>query len=416
MKLATLAAQREVHQDPRRDAAPGTLTIPFARTVIPETARRAVDEVLASGWVTTGRRVLDFEAAFSAYTGARRSIAVSSCTAALELCLLALHLPEGSRVLTTTNTFCAAAAAILHAGHLPVLADVDEATGVPSADTIRRAVREVGGVDAMIAMHLGGYPVDVAEAAEAAGLPLDLVIEDAAHGLGAAVAGQGSQDIPGSQAPVGTISRATCFSFYATKNLAIGEGGMVTTADDALADELLAARLHGMSKDAWRRYLPGGGWRYDVALPGLKANLTDVQAAIGLSQLERFTADQDRRAEIAARYDVLLSGIPGLRLPLRPRGGRHAWHLYALRVEPAYPLTRDALIDELGRRGIGTSVHFIPLHHLTWHRRHAHLPSYGLPGADAVFETTLSLPFDHHLADRDVDAVCAALAEIGETR
>ena len=198
----------------------------------------------------------------------------------------------------TTDTFCGAAGAIAHAGLVPVLTDVDPRSALPTEDNIRNAVREVGGVLGDGVVHLAGHPVDVEAAAVAAGLGLDHVIEDAAHALGTEV---GSR-------PVGSISRATCFSFYATKNLAIGEGGMVTTDDDDFADTLVSTRLHGMSRDAWRRDVPGAGWRYDVAVDGLKANLTDVQAAIGRAQLRRFAADQARRVEVAARYDAQLVG------------------------------------------------------------------------------------------------------------
>lgn len=380
--------------------------IPFARTVIGPEARGAVASVLESGWVTTGQEVVAFEREFADYVGASRGVAVSSCTSGLELALRALGLAPGSRVLMTTNTFCGAAGAITHAGLVPVLADVDRWTAVPSEDHIRAAVREVGGVSAMVVVHLGGNPVDVEAAAAAAGLGLDRVIEDAAHALGTDV---GSRR-------VGSISRATCFSFYATKNLAVGEGGMVTTSDEDFAETLLRTRLHGMSRDAWRRYQPGGTWRYDVADDGLKANLTDVQAAIGRAQLRRFDRDQARRREVAARYDAQLSALPSISLPPRPVDGRHAWHLYAIRIHAGFPVSRDEVIERLNALGIGCSVHFIPLHRLTWHVNHCVLPSGGMPGADEVFSETLSLPFDQNLSDDDVDDVCAALWQMGDKR
>jgi perosamine synthetase len=381
-------------------------SIPFSRTVIGPDARSAVAQVLESGWVTTGQQVADFEREFADHVGAARGVAVSSCTAGLELALRGLCLARGSRVLMSTNTFCGAAGAITHAGLVPVLADVDPWTAVPTEEHIRAAVRDVGGVSAMVVMHLGGNPVDVEAAAAAAGIGLDHVIEDAAHALGTWVGTR----------PVGSISRATCFSFYATKNLAIGEGGMVTTLDEDFAEVMARTRLHGMSRDAWRRYSPGASWRYDVADDGLKANLTDVQAAIGRAQLRRFDTDQARRREVAARYDAQLSSLPWVSLPPRPVEGRHAWHLYAVRVHPGFPVARDELIDRLNDLGIGTSVHFIPLHRLTWHVEHCVVPAGGLPGADAVFATTLSLPFDQNLSDDDVDEVCAALWRIGGTR
>jgi len=377
--------------------------VPFTRTYISPEAGRAVLDVLATGWITSGQQVVDFEDEFARYVSADEAVAVSSCTAALELSLRALQLPPRSKVLMSTMTFCGAAAAIAHAGHVAVLADVDDVTGMPSPATAAAAARECGGVDALVVVHLAGLPTDVAAIAEAAGVPLHHVVEDAAHALGTWVG----------QTPVGSISRATCFSFYATKNLPIGEGGMVTTDDPDLAARIRQMRLHGMSKDAWRRYLPGGGWRYDVAVDGIKANMTDVQAAMGRAQLRCFDQMQARRRAVAARYDAALAWVPGLRLPPRPVDGTHAWHLYAVRVLPDYGVGRDELIDRLRERGIGTSVHFIPVHQLSWYRGQCVQPAAGLPGADGVFERTLSLPMDAIISDAEVDAVCAALAEEG---
>jgi perosamine synthetase len=366
----------------------------------------AVQDVLTSGWVTSGQGVVEFEREFAQYVGAARAVAVSSCTAALELALRGLGLRRSSKVLMSTTTFCGAAAAIRHAGLVPVLADVDPITAMPSAATVAAAARECGGVDALVVVHLGGLPTSVEELARAANLPMERVVEDAAHALGTFV----------DEAPVGTISRATCFSFYATKNLAIGEGGMVTTDDVELGDWVARARLHGMSKDAWKRYSPDGDWRYDVEVEGLKANMTDVQAAIGRAQLRRFDDTQARRAAVADRYDAGLAGVTGLGLPPRPVRGRHAWHLYAVRVRRDFGTSRDDLITLLRSRGIGTSVHFIPLHHLSWYSRVCVMPAGGFPGADAVFAETLSLPLDHVISDSEVDRVCAALDEIGDLR
>lgn len=377
--------------------------IPFTRTRICPEAGRAVLDVLDSGWVTTGQQVLHFERELADYVGAAYGVAVSSCTAALQLSLAALGLPRGSKVLMSTMTFCGAAGAISHAGLVPVLADVDPVTGMPSPATAAAAAREADGVDAMVVVHLAGLPTDVAAVAEAAGVPLERVVEDAAHALGTYVGGT----------PVGAISRATCFSFYATKNLPIGEGGMVTTDDEALADRLRVTRLHGMSRDAWRRYLPGGGWRYDVEADGLKANLSDIEAAIGRAQLRHFDHAQAHRERVAARYDSRLADVPGIGLPARPRSGRHAWHLYAVRVRPEYGLARDRLIEQLRDRGIGTSVHFIPVHQLSWYRHECVMPRGGFPGADEVFAQTLSLPMDQVITDDEVDAVSAALVELG---
>jgi dTDP-4-amino-4,6-dideoxygalactose transaminase len=378
--------------------------IPFATSVISEDARIAVARVLASGWVTTGPEVAEFEREFAAWVRADHAVAVSSCTAAIELALRALRLPVGARVLTSTMTFCGAVHAIVHAGLQPVLADVSPDTLMPDPSTVAEAAERAGGVHAMVVLHFAGHPAPVAEMAEAAGLGMDHVIEDAAHALETMVG----------DSPVGTISSATCFSFYATKNLPIGEGGMVTTMDSRIADFVRRARLHGMSRDAWRRYLPGSAWRYSVEMPGLKANMTDIQAAIGRAQLGHLPAWQERRAAIAEQYDGRLRDFPGLRMPARPGAGRHAWHLYVARVGPEFPLDRDTVITELAERGIDCSVHFIPIHHQPYFRRLLGQDiASEFPVADAVFPEIVSLPLHPALTDDEVDRVCDAIADVG---
>jgi dTDP-4-amino-4,6-dideoxygalactose transaminase len=374
--------------------------IPFANAEIVPEAQEAALRVLRSGWLTMGPQTQGFERELAAYLGAPHVIAVSSGTAAVELALRALHLPPGAAVLTPSLTFCGAVAPILREGLRPVLVDVDDRTFLPTPDTVAAAARRAGRPAAMIVQHMGGHPADVAELAEAAGLARSAVIEDAAHGLAA----------QGPEGPVGATSQAACFSFYATKNLPIGEGGAVATCDAAVADHVRSARLHGMSKDAWRRYLPGGSWRYDVTEPGMKANITDMQAAIGRAQLRRLPAWQARREELAARYDAALAGVPGLLLPPRPARGRHAWHLYQVRVGPDYGLSRDELIEALTRRGIGTSVHFIPVHHLSgFAAALGRQECQSVPVTDQVADEILSLPMYPALTDDDVDRVTDAL-------
>lgn len=377
--------------------------IPFARSQVAPEAVDAVVKVLRSGWLTTGPEVAAFERDLADSVGARHAVAVASCTKAIELALRALRLPAGSRVLTPTMTFCGAVHAIVHASLRPVLVDVDPLTLIPTAATTADAVRREGPADAMVVMHMAGHPADVEELAAAARLPLGRVVEDAAHALGASV----------DQRHVGTISAATCFSFYATKNLPIGEGGMLTTADPEIEAYVRRARLHGMSRDAWKRYLPGSGWRYEIDIAGLKANMTDVQAAIGRAHLRRFPEWQAYRAVLADRYDRALAGVPGIRRPARPRSGRHAWHLYVVQVEPEYGLDRDGLSAALAERAIDCSVHFIPTHHHPYFQR---LLGAGVadrfPGADAAFSRILSLPLYQGLAFEEVDRVCAEIADL----
>lgn len=377
--------------------------VPFAVAEIVPEAQQAALRVLRSGWITMGPETGLFETDLAAYLGARDVVAVSSCTAAIELALRVLRLRAGAPVLTPSLTFCGAVTAIVHAGLRPVLVDVDAATLLPTPATVARAVARAGVPAAMVVQHMAGHPADVALLAEAAGLPAGRVVEDAAHGLGAELRG----------VRVGERSAAACFSFYATKNLPIGEGGAIATCDADLAAELRTARLHGMSRDAWRRYLPGGGWRYDVVEPGMKANFTDIQAAIGRAQLGRLPAWQEHRERLADRYDAELAGVEGLGLPVRPDGGRHAWHLYQVRVGPAFGRTRDAVAERLGQLGVGTSVHFIPVHRLTGFRQLLGPEECdSVPVTDRVAAEVLSLPMHTALTESDVARVAAAVREI----
>ena len=375
--------------------------IPFCRTVITAEAQQAAQRILASGWVTMGAESVAFEEDFASWVGAQHAVAVSSCTAAIQMALTALDLPAGSGVLTPTLTFCGAVQAIVHAGLRPVLVDADPRTLTVSPEGV--AVAAQRGASAMVVQHMAGYPVDSAELAAASGIPLSNIVEDAAHGLGATVRGR----------PVGSDATAACFSFYATKNLPIGEGGAITTTDAELAERMRRMRLHGMSGDAWRRYHKSGSWRYTVESSGLKANFTDIQAAIGRAQLRSLSHWQHRRAEIAARYDALLEPLTGIDLPPRPLHDRHAWHLYIVRVLDDFGTPRDSVIEALSDAGVGTSVHFIPVHHQPYFRELLGPDECDhLPAADALFPQLLSLPLHPGLTDPDIERVCEALAAV----
>jgi dTDP-4-amino-4,6-dideoxygalactose transaminase len=377
--------------------------IPFARPEISPEAQAASARVLASGWITTGPEVVEFEKEFARLVEVEHAIAVSSCTAAIEISLRALRLPRGARVLTSTMTFCGAVHAIVHAGLEPVLVDVNPHTVMPDAETVADAVRRSGPVDAMVVIHFAGYPAPVAEMATAAGLPLSRVIEDAAHALGTKVGSRW----------VGGISAATCFSFYATKNLPIGEGGMITTNDADLASYARQVRIHGMTHDAWKRYLPGADWRYRVAVAGVKANMTDVQAAIGRAQLQHFSDWQRRRRALARQFDELASQIAGIVTPPWPADGSHAWHLYVAQIQPEFGMSRDELFSALSLRGIDCSVHFIPLHQQPYFQElFAEQGPQEFPVADSVFEHIISLPFYSAMTDDMVDRLWAEIADI----
>jgi perosamine synthetase len=388
--MATIGLDEELEGSvPRRE-------IPFARAEVCDEALQAAVRVLESGWLTSGPEVVSFEREFAQWVQADHAIAVASCTAAIELALRALQLPPRSNVLTSTLTFCGAVHAIIHAGHLPVLADIDPTTLSTTATTCAAAAKRAGGVQAMVITHYAGYPTPIGELAEAVGIPPTRVVEDAAHALGATTG----------TTPIGAGSAACCYSFYATKNLPIGEGGMLTTNDPTIADYLRQARLHGMSRDAWKRYLPGAAWQYSVQIPGLKANMTDLQAAIGRAQLRRFGGWQARRALLANHYDEALDGTPGLKLPARPDKGDHAWHLYVLQIQPDYGTTRDQLIQTLADHGIHCSVHFTPIHHLPYFQHLLDPQQLGEhPNANTAYQQILSLPLYPGLALPDVDYI-----------
>jgi perosamine synthetase len=374
--------------------------VPFANAEIVPEAQQAALQALQSGWITMGPQTAEFERELAAYLGARHVVAVSTCTAAIEIAIRGLRLPKGAAVLTPSLTFCGAVAPILQAGLRPVLVDVAADILLPTPNTVAAAARRAGRAEAMIIQHMGGYPADVGQLAAAAGLPASRIVEDAAHGLGGVLRSE----------PVGGSSHAACFSFYATKNLPIGEGGAIATADDELADYARTMRLHGMNRDAWRRYLPGGSWRYDVAEPGLKANITDIQAAIGRAQLAYLPAWQQRREWLAARYDEALRDVPGLVLPSRPSEGRHARHLYQVRITAGFGPTRDHVIEALSALGIGTSVHFIPVHQLSGYRDLLGPEECrSVPVTDQVANELLSLPMYPALTEANVDYVAAAL-------
>jgi len=382
-------------------ADPPTREVPFFRPDIGEAEITAVADTMRSGWLTVGPQTQAFETAFATAIGAGHAVAVSSCTAALHLALDALDLEPGDEVITSTLTFTATGASIVHSGARPVLADCTRDTlNLDPADVARKVTPRTR---ALVPVHYAGHPAPMDELLEI-GRAHDLtVIEDAAHALPARYRGR----------TVGTLGDVTAFSFYATKNLTTGEGGMLTMEDAALADRLRSRRLHGMSRDAWRRYSAEGSWRYDVSYPGFKYNMTDTAAAIGLVQLRRLPALHQRRTELAALYTQLLQDVPELELPTVRPEVEPAWHIYVVRLRPeCLRIHRDTVIELLRTQGIGTGVHFIPLHlHSFYRDAFAYRPE-DFPVASAAAETIVSLPFFTLMADDDVRYVAESLRRI----
>jgi len=387
-------------------------SIPFHRPSITTAEQDAVAAVLASGWLTTGPRVKELEAVVAAYVtpspadapsgghaqgprvdGPLRAVAVSSCTAALHLALIAAGVRAGDEVVTSPYTFVATGETILYLGAKPVFADVERATKnldptlLPGAITPRTR--------AIVTISMAGHPCRAAEVEAIARHHKIPVIEDAAHSLGARVWG----------VPVGTQADITCFSFYATKGVTAGEGGMAVTRNAEWADRIRRLSLHGLSNSAWSRYDKGGWWEYDVTELGYKYNLTDIQAALALAQMHRAEAMRTRREAIAERYTAALAGVPGLATPAVALGMRHAWHLYQVSVEGGARLNRDKLALALREDGIGTSVHFKPLHLFPFYQERLGVKPGDFPVAESCYAGSLSLPIYPDLSDDDADGV-----------
>jgi dTDP-4-amino-4,6-dideoxygalactose transaminase len=375
--------------------------LPVALPWIGEREKQLVLETLDSGWITTGARAHELADGIARLAGARHGLAVSSCTAALHLGLAALGVQRGDEVVTSVYTFAASVNVIEHVGATPVLVDVEPDTLCMDPRALERAITPR--TKAIMPVHYAGHPCDmdaILALAGEHGLP---VVEDAAHALGAAWRGR----------PVGSLGTITAFSFYAIKNLTTGEGGAVTTDDAALHERMSLLALHGMSRDAWKRYAATGSWYYEIVAPGYKYNLSDVLAAIGVGQLERFADFQKRRAEIVARYDAGLADVAEVRRPIARPGVTHAWHLYPVALElERLTCDRARFIEELRAENIGTTVNFIPIHLHPHFREAHHLSPDAFPVADDAFHRAVTLPLFPRMSDADVDDVCAAVRKV----
>jgi dTDP-4-amino-4,6-dideoxygalactose transaminase len=387
--------------------APVTTTaVRFAPPVI---GRGEIDEVVAaleSGWLSTGPRVRQFETAFAAYTGAPHALALNSCTAALHLALLAYEVGPGDEVVTTPLTFCATANVAIHAGATPRFADIDPDTWNLSPAAAEAAVTTK--TRAVVPVHFAGRPVDVTAFRALATRHRLALIEDAAHAVEAVSAGR----------KIGATADVTCFSFYATKNLTTGEGGMLTTASDDVARFARTASQHGISRDGWARYKALGSPHYDVLFPGFKYNMMDLQAAIGLHQLAGLAARTARRESVWRIYDEGLADLPLGRPAPVPAGDVHARHLYSVLVGPESGWTRDDLIAHLATSGIATSVHFRALHLHPYYGERYRLTRGMFPEAERVSDQIVSLPFGGGMTDDEAWTVVDVLRRAipGRTR
>jgi dTDP-4-amino-4,6-dideoxygalactose transaminase len=377
--------------------------LPFSEPLLGEEEIDSVVDCLRSGWLTSGVKVKEFERDFAAYVGCEHALAVNSCTAALHVALEAVGVGPGDEVITSPMTFTATAAVVEHLGARPVLVDCERST--LNLDPSQIEARITPRTRAILPVHFGGQACEmdaILAIARAHGLP---VVEDAAHALPTRYRGR----------MIGTLGDVTCFSFYATKTVTTGEGGMAVTDRADLAERMRLMHLHGMSRDAWKRYTQNGSWSYEILAPGYKYNLTDIAASIGIHQLRRAGAFHVRRRRIAELYNAAFSGLRGVEVPeVRDEDG-HAWHLYVLRLVPeALTIGRDDFIARLVAMNIGVSVHFIPLHLHPYYRDKYGFAPTDFPNAYEAFQRILSLPIYPKMTDEDVQDVIDAVRSLVE--
>jgi dTDP-4-amino-4,6-dideoxygalactose transaminase len=368
--------------------------LPFHVPDIEEDEIQAVVETLRSGWLTTGARVRQFETDFARYVGSQHAIAVNSCTAALHLALDAVGVREGDEVLVPTMTFAASAEVVLYFKARPVLVDCQADTMNIDPEQIEKAITTKTRV--IMPVHIGGQPCDMERILEIARVHNLKVVEDAAHALPARYQGRF----------VGTIGDITCFSFYATKTITTGEGGMATTENPEWAERMRIMSLHGISHDAWKRYTAEGSWYYDILHPGYKYNLTDVAAALGVQQLKKCDRFWEHRRRCAAWYNEGFKDLPEVSVPYLAPQVQHAWHLYVIQLNlEQLHINRSQFIELLRRENIGTSVHFIPLHLHPYYRDTFGYHAEDFPTASTIFERLISLPIYPTLTEPDVQRV-----------
>ncbi len=379
--------------------------LPFSTPTIEDAEINEVVDSLRSGWITTGPKVKRFEEAFKAYVGAPFAIPLSSATAGLHLTLLALGIKDGDEIITTPMTFASTVSMIILCGGTPVLVDTEPGTLNIDVSLIRAKITPR--TRAVIPVHFAGQACDMDPLLDLAREFNLTIIEDAAHAAGTEYKGR----------RVGSLESISIFSFHPNKNITTGEGGMVCTADEALAEEISLLKFHGMSREAWKRFSASGTPNYDILMPGFKYNMMDLQAAIGIHQLPKLDGFIDIRREVAEYYNRELAGIAELALPAyAPYEQRHAWHLYTplVRIEKL-TIDRDRFMEELKKHNIGSGLHYKAIHHHAWYRQHLNLPDSALPNASYASERILSLPLFPKMTEEDAADVVEAVKAVIET-
>lgn len=380
--------------------------LPFAVPDVDETELQQITDTICSGWLTTGPKTQQFEREFASAVGAQHAVAVNSCTAAMHLALEAIGLRPGDEVITTPYTFAATAEVIRYFDATPVFVDIEPHTFHLDPGRLERAINRR--TRAVIPVHMAGLPVDLDGISSVANEHGLAVIEDAAHAFPARYHDK----------MIGSVSEFTCFSFYATKTLTTGEGGMICTDDRMLADRCRIMALHGISHDAWARYTAAGHWYYEIVAPGFKYNMTDIAASLGLAQLRKSVRMWERRSAIAAAYNEAFRQIQELETPVERAGCQHAWHLYMLRLRlDQLTIDRPEFLTELKRRNIGVSVHFIPLHIHPYYRSTYGYRPEDFPIALREYQREISLPIYSAMTDDDVaDVIQTVLSIVSEFR
>lgn len=381
--------------------------VPYHRASIGEEEINEVVSTLRSGWLTSGPRTAQFEQEFSTYANVPHALAVNSCTSGLHLALAALNIGPGMEVITTPLTFCATVNTIIHTGATPVLADIGPDGNIDPASI---AARITDKTRAIVPVHFAGLPCDMEAIwflARRYGLD---VIEDCAHAAGSLYKGSHAG---AAHRLTGEHSTASVFSFYAVKNMTTGEGGMVLTHDPELASRMKILSLHGISKNAWNRYSDRGHWGYDVLESGYKYNMSDIQSSIGIHQLRKLESFIEARTRFAELYNNLLAGVEEVQLPENKADCRHAWHLYTLRLNlEQLSIGRDEFIEQLKERGVGTSVHFIPVPLHPFFAPYANLRQNRVPNALELYPRLISLPLFPAMTEAQVEYVAESVRTI----
>ncbi len=374
--------------------------IPFHKPYITEDEVNEVMDSLRSGWLTMGPKTIEFENRFKGYIGSGNAISTNSCTASLHLALRTINLTEGDEVIIPDVTFTATAEVITYFNARPIIVDVDGDT--LNIDVTRIETRITKKTRAIMPVHFGGQPCDLEEIRDIANKYNLFIIEDAAHALPALYKGK----------KIGTIGDITCFSFYATKTLSAGEGGMITTENDEWADMMRILRLHGISRDAWKRYTEEGSWYYEVLEAGYKYNMTDLHAAVGIAQLKKIEEMWHRRREIARKYTEAFNMVEEIESPHLKKDRESAWHLYVIKLNTEMlRISRNQFIEELKKKGIGTSVHFIPLHKHPYYRNTFGYNSEDFQVSERLYERIVSLPIYPSMTDEDTDRVITSVLD-----